>query len=261
MKSGSTWLLTNLRQHPDIYVCPGRHFTLNAGPEGWRQPTPGGYRGQKILAARRNMKGQPEFASVYWRHNPKMKFVMLVRNPVERAYSEYRHYVYIEPHKMRLMRYATGARRRTWRHTVFDFNVDCRTRLDAGPEEEPYYVMRSRYYTMLEPYLKLFAKDQFLILALEKVVAEPEAHVARILAFLGVDATFRSPRLREVLNPNEGLVRRGPWWWRSLASRRIKTVPPDEETVARLREIFLPDARRLSELTGFDLAGLWKLER
>ena len=114
---------------------------------------------------------------------PQVRLVVLLRDPVERAYSHFKE-------------------RRTEGREPLDFTAalaaeDGRTRgererLIADPTyfSEPFdwwsYRARGRYLEHLEPWLELFGREQMLFVGSETFYRDPAASYARILDFIGL---------------------------------------------------------------------------
>lgn len=101
---------------------------------------------------------------------PQAKLIYLVRDPVARLLSHYRHNV-------------------------------CEHREARGLEEavrqpESIYVARSRYFMQLEQYLPYYPPEQILIVQQEALRTERRATLRRVFAFLGVNPDFFDPRMR-----------------------------------------------------------------
>jgi hypothetical protein len=161
---------------------------------------------------------------------PNAKFIILLRNPVDRAYSSYWHRVaqgheelptfedalQAEGHRLdgELERMVESA----------DYNSENR-RLFS-------YVTRGLYAEQLERWLAYFPRDRFLIERSESLFEDPAAVIRRICVFLGLPEW--SPGSFKPFN--------------ALASGRI-----DPSTRAHLVDYFKPHNQRLHDLLGRDL--------
>jgi len=99
---------------------------------------------------------------------PGVRLVYLVRDPVERAVSQYAH------HRR------DGTERRSLREAV----------LDPGSQ----YLARSRYHERLAPYLALFDRGQVLVVVQERLLHRRDREIARIYEHAGVDPRWRHER-------------------------------------------------------------------
>lgn len=187
------------------------------------------------------------------------KFVYIMRDPVERAYSHYRHHM------------------RTGVTMTFE----------QALQQSDEYIDTGRYADQIERYLRLFPKERFCFLLTEDLQADTHAAVAKVLAFLGLDADaidtrdhvrknvagheyfikartsdllWRTPVLSSIVaatppRPRRGLYRafeRSPIG-RALARRhRVPAMHP--RTRRRLAELYQEPNRRLARLIDRDLS-------
>ena len=93
--------------------------------------------------------------------NPGVRLVYIMRDPVERAISEYWHAV------------RWDRERRPPEQALFD---------------EPRFLDNSHYAMQLEPYLERFGRDQIYTLTTEELSRDPRAAIIPLLEWLGVDA-------------------------------------------------------------------------
>jgi hypothetical protein len=105
---------------------------------------------------------------------PNVMLIAVVRNPLERAYSQYR-------------------------NAIKAGEIGKDESFDAYVEGEPSALEQGRYAEQLARYYELFPKTQILTLVYEDSRKDPSAFIKTIYEFLGVDATFvPSMLLREV---------------------------------------------------------------
>jgi hypothetical protein len=190
---------------------------------------------------------------------PDARLIYLVRDPVERALSDYVHYSA-----------QWGEPEDGFDHPDHPYNV---------------FTAPSRYARQLEAYLAHFPRDQILVVDQAELLADGQRAMAAIFRFLGADDGFTSPRFSERVNPAEGR-RRMTRLGRSMRASRLATglsrLPdgarerllagarrlilwapseewaPDPALRERLRETFAADAARLRELTGQEFAS-WQV--
>ena len=193
-KGGTTALATFLLEHPEIALSAAKephffdtdeNFTAQAvdyGPyHAMYAPRPG----QRLLGDRTPIymywSPAPQRIAAY---NPAMKWIMLLRNPVTRAYSQWN------------MEVKQG------RETL-PFEVAVRTEAERCRPTLPLqhrrwsYVDRGCYSVQLRRVAQLFPAEQILVLKSESLNAEPAAALARVSEFLGVGPFPRTAR-REV---------------------------------------------------------------
>ena len=257
-RSGSTWYKELCGQHPDIFVCPVSQrgfFSLSKGEFLSRGivlkrmkvtcskrgvsfqrleivcPLEN-YRGEKIVLGRRNMKPLhmrlqhgKKIPKLYLSHNKDMKFLLIIRNPIDRTFSGF---VTAMNHRIR----------RSDSTSIFDINADLSI-------ENP-WVRKSLIYPLLEPYLSLFPVDRFLIFPMELMLKNPEYWLEKVFAFLGVkeDITFKD--IHKLANPGK------------YSSATF--VPLSSESKRYLANLCMEDAKKMGELSGIDLVTLWGLK-
>jgi hypothetical protein len=231
MKSGTTSLHYYLVQHPRV-IEPQRKevhfFDVNFGRgEAW-------YRAHFGLASEPglNLDRSPYYLfhpAVPQRLHallPGARLIVLLRDPVRRAYSHYWHErdkgrerlsfedaIAAEPERLGAdaARLADGSLERSYAHQHYS------------------YLARGRYAEQLERWFMVFPRTQFLVLRFEDLVQDPLATLNTTLGFLG-------------LSPLESV---------DFEPRNTRGYPPlAEATAARLRAEFEPHNRRLEALLG-----------
>ena len=231
MKSGTSSLHYYLTQHPQV-IAPLRkevhYFDLNFEREESWYRTNFGREGQDGV----NIDSSPYYLFhplVPQRAHalvPGTKLIVLLRDPVRRAYSHYWHErdkgreplsfedaIAAEPDRIgreheRLVR---GEIERSAAHQYFS------------------YLARGRYAEQLGRWLQFYPREQLLILRFEDLVQDPLALTNEALAYLGL--------------PVLGSAK--------LEPRNTRKYPPiDPATAARLRDYFVPYDAALAQLLG-----------
>jgi hypothetical protein len=171
---------------------------------------------------------------------PGIKLVASLRNPINRAYSNYM-------------------------NDIIKGTVKRETTYSEALVKHPEYVEQGLYFSQLQRYLKYFARDQLLVLVYEDILGDPLGFIQSIYHFIGVNPSFipsmaftrinrsRIPRFlwidRILRKASEFLRRKGLfslWWFAKKASlgssiRAVNTLQPGDKT----RE-FSPSERGLS---------------
>lgn len=168
-KAGTTWICDILRTHPEV-VMAGRkemhYFDRNfdkginwyerffTGPQGPEVSAIGEFTTHYLFdpAVPRRIRSVPSVE----------RFILIVRNPVNRAVSHYR-----------------------FRQQVDDY----RGSFEEFLVSYPHALEWGRYATHLRPWLEEFGLGQFLILVHEDVVCDLEDTKRRLAEWLGVDPT------------------------------------------------------------------------
>lgn len=223
-KSGTTTLYDILKQHPEIFIPAFKepHFfdipeNYNNGIE-WYEKNYFKNINRKIIA---------DFTPSYFfeKQAPKrifndlgenMKFVILLRHPVDRAYSHYLHSVRDN-------------------HEDVSFEEAIRkedNRLDKFIENKDYLsYLRNSYYhqglygEMIERYLQYFSLDNFLFIHFEnEFVIDRKKVIDKLLIFIGLEETETDLNLDLRSNPAskerskflKQLMKKKGWWRKVL---------------------------------------------
>ena len=186
-KSGTTTLYDILRQHPDIFIPPFKEPHFFDIPENYEN---GINWYEKNYFNNINKKIIADFTPSYFfeKEAPKriftnlglkVKFVVLFRNPVDRAYSHYLHSLRDE-------------------HESLSFEESLKSesvRLEEYVESGDYlsylrnsYFNQGLYAEMLGRYLEYFSLDNFLFINFEEeFLRERDKTIQKVLDFLEVD--------------------------------------------------------------------------
>lgn len=109
---------------------------------------------------------------------PAARLIYLVRDPLDRAVSQYRHH-----HK-------EGMETRSMHEALLD------------PDSQ--YVARGRYYDRLAPFLKRFRGERIALVSREELLTERRRTLRSIFGFLGVDEGFWSADLGRLWHYSKG---------------------------------------------------------
>jgi hypothetical protein len=228
-KGGTTALFDYLGDYPDVALSAVKevHF-FDDDARIWAAPDYSDYHAHFPAPAGRPC-GEATPIYTYWpgsleriaAYNPTMRLIVVLRDPVQRAWSHWR------------MEYARGAEThpfawciRQGRQRLFDAQP-------WGCHREFSYVERGFYAEQLERLFGLFPRDQALVLKSDDLRSDPAPALARVRTFLGLpDAP--PPAAREV---HVGQQMDYP---SELAAADIE----------HLRAVYAPDADRLAALTG-----------
>ena len=148
---------------------------------------------------------------------PQAKFIVVLRNPVDRAFSAYQHML---REGVVQESFAAHIERRLSEQQKIEF-----TGWDV--------LKKGRYAEGLERWFTNFSRSQFHIIDFRELVSEPSETVAGIINFLGLPQV----PIDTVKKFNDG--------------RYADSMDPDLN--ARLREYFEPHNRRLESLLGFSM--------
>lgn len=260
-KAGTTTLADALGQHPEVFLAAVKEvrYFSNHYDEGlgWYERHFDGAAGARAVGEASPSYAHPKHPKVPERIartlGDAVRFVYIVRHPVARAISHYRH----------------GLHLHWWPPSTTFAEAIARSDSILGC---------SRYWQHLERYLPYSDRSRWHILTLEDLKRDPEATYRDLFRFLGVDEGFR-PERRALNTAAENKLT--PSWFERVrgaigtsarlipgparsALRRMLTRELPEPTIseAMTRELeaqFLPDAAALGEFVGRDLVRLWGL--
>jgi hypothetical protein len=282
-KPGTTSLYHYLGQHPDVFVSPVKepNFFAFAGEEvnfqgpkdsqninAWSTTALPEYRALFDEAGAASTVGEASFTSLYVpgaaerirRHCPDAKLIALLRDPVDRAYSNFsmNKQANLEP------------------CDEFADALDAEeTRIQAGWSPAWHYRRLGFYHSQLAHYYERFPQDQIRVYLFEEFAENTRRVVQDTFDFLGVDPTFE-PDVSKQHN-RSGIPGFAPLRWlmrsrnpvraaartlttlkmRKAIARRLldwtqETASP--ETARWLRRLYRPDLLALQSLLGRDLS-------
>lgn len=236
-RSGTTWINDLCSQHPDIFICPVTRREFLSKKEVLKKrffsklkfncPLEE-HKNEKIILGMRNMQiyHNSKVAKMYFDYNNGIKFLLSLRNPIERTVSQYQIST-----KMKIDKGLN--------QDFFDINKDI--------TKDKSYVQRSYIFFMLENYLKLFPKNNFFIFPIEKVNQNPKKWINKIFSFLDIqnieDLNFEKP------SSNKRRI-----------NEDIKFIDINEETKKKIVSWCLEDVKKLTDLSGIDLIEFWNLK-
>jgi hypothetical protein len=230
-KCSTSSLHNYLTQHPGV-IAPLRkevhYFDINyARGEAW-------YRAH---FGREHEPGLNLDSSPYYLYHPAVpgrmhellpdaRLIVLMRDPVRRAYSHYWHERDKGRENLSFEDAITAEPERLGRAEEMLASGEIAS---SHEHQQHSYLARGRYAEQLERWFELYPREQILVLRFEEFVREPLAGLNRTLAFLGLPAATAV----------------------NLEARNTRRYPPmAEATEARLREYFEPHNRRLESLLG-----------
>jgi hypothetical protein len=283
-KSGTTSLHHYLSQHPEIYVAPRMlscffafegQAPAHKGPadwelDRWAVTDFADYEAQ--FDGAREEKAIGEVCAAYLYHLgaaerirdrlPGVRLLAILRDPVERAYSNYMHKVRdgVEP------------------VTSFAAALEAEPRrIRDGWQYTWHYTTRSRYFDQLRPFYGLFPREQIRVHLYDDLCQRPRSLLRDIFGFLGVDEDFqpdtslrlqatgvpRSRRLAKFIR-RQSLIKTAYRTVLPARFRRRVTTSLEDLNLRRpsladslrqeLRASFRDDVFRLQDLIGRDLS-------
>lgn len=191
-KGGTTALATFLGAHPGVALPDGKEAHVFDAPEfddAWdAEQVDRRYDAHFPDAARGSaLHGDatpiyilhPRFIARVRRYNPAMRWIVLLRHPVERALSQYH------------MERDRGFERLPFWVALLAERWRLRNRMDdfawGAPLRHHSYRLRGDYATQLDALYAAFPAGQVLVLRNEELARDPAATMARVHRFLGLD--------------------------------------------------------------------------
>ena len=244
-KAGTSSLFACLSEHPDVLSPTEKevhYFDLNfaRGLEWYRAhfprrsaPSTGGTgRGpsEVTLEATPYYLFHPAVPERLPSVLPDAKFIVMLRNPVDRAYSHYWH-EYERGFERLPLKAALAAEADRLRGEAARLLADVRYRSFAHQHYS--YVSRGLYVEQVRTWFARVPPGRFLFVKSEQFFADPEAQIGRVLRFVGL--------------PPNGAVR-------PRAVNVGRYPPMDHDLRESLTEYYDPHNRQLAELLGPDFS-------
>ncbi|MXN67429.1 sulfotransferase [Stappia sp. GBMRC 2046] len=256
-KSATTWLQKSLQADPNVFMPgPELHFfsrEYHRGEDWYLSRFSEATDGQLIGEKSNSYLEDAQAAARISRSLPHAKLVVQLRNPIDRAYSDY------------CMLYRRG-----------EVGRDIDRYLDPEKPQTARFIGAGEYYHHLQIYFELFPAEQILVTLYETIKTEPERQLETVRTFIGLEpdksASFMrpkvkdkttpmlNPRMRRVLRPVKPLV--APMRGNNLFQKVHGALASEmryEPLPAHLRdaliEYYKSDVEALSRMLGRDLSG------
>ncbi|MFN0192927.1 MAG: sulfotransferase family protein [Aestuariivirga sp.] len=257
-KSATTWLQQSLQADPNVLMPdPELHYFSREYHRGdaWYLAQFGAKAVGQLAGEKSNsyLDTQGAGARVH-KSLPHIKLVAQLRNPVERAYSDY------------CMLYRRG-----------EVGRNIASYLDPRAAAGGRFLAGGKYSQQLEVYLELYGRDRLLVLSFENVKADPIGQLAELRAFLGLDGAgaavhatrekvkdktvpMVSPELRRYfgwVKPLVAPVRKTEAFGRlrSMVAREIQYPALTPDLRERMSEHFAGEVESVQRLIGKNLPG------
>jgi hypothetical protein len=257
-KSATTWLSHNLGEHPQIFLPSQElHYfsRYHVKGEAWyRAHFTGAREGQLIGEKSASYLPDPKTPHRLHRLLPQARLIAQLRNPIERAYSDY------------CMHYRRG-----------QVSKDIERYLDAARTPVPRLLDDGFYHRHLMRFMRVFPSGQVRVLLYDDIRQRPSEVFRDVCGYLGIDDAVAAqnverrvkdkdtpvipPSARRVLAPLKDLV--APYRQtrafaavRSLFARTLRYPPLTPALRERLAALYAQDVASLSALLGRDLS-MW----
>lgn len=260
-KCATRWMCRCLTEHPQVFIPVDEpfHFCRNYDPA---DPLPAWYRRLFEPAGDKPVIG--ENSNTYISHRmvparlhgalPEAKLIVVMRNPIDRAYSDY---------GMHLRR--GGISR------------DLGLYLDPDRAINNDFLEKGFYLEQIERFMKFYPRQRFCVVLYDDLRRDPLSVYRTLFGFLGVDPSFEPASLERKVNTakdkvflpqfkhtvNQSGV--GRWAWdlgrrigirtvaRKVMARSYEHPPLTDELRAKLRLFYRDETVRLADWLGRDL--------
>lgn len=277
-RSGTTSLYRYLRQHPDVFLPLEKEpnfYAVDGNPDAsdvlrsralttraeydryYAEAAPSQRRGDISPEYLRNPAAAPRIH----RDHPGTPLVAILRNPVERAWSDF------------LLHRRDGNEPC---ETFAAALADQTRRQQGGDHRAGHYIDSGMYAAQLDRYLEFFPRDQILVLLYEDLVADRQAGMRRIFEHIGADPEFVTKdeevvnasgvptnpvvafalRQRARLRPyvSRSLLEKARPMWDRFLSRHLERPELTADDRRLLVDIYRDDVTRLGSLLDRDLS-------
>jgi len=163
---------------------------------------------------------------------PRVRLIVMLRNPVDRAYSQYFHAVELGHETLSFEEAIQSEEERTAREREKILQDEY---YYSSTYKHRSYLTRGIYVDQLQAWMELFPREQFLILKSEEFYANPAASIKRVLSFL------KLPGMESLVNRKE---------YKQYNTTTYSKM--DAALRKRLIEYFEPHNARLYEYLGVD---------
>lgn len=189
-----------------------------------------------------------------YEYNPNMKFIYLVRNPVDRIISSYMH---------------------TYERGYTNLSIE------KALVEEPLLLNITRYFTQINPYIQKFGRDQVLIIDFDDLILDRTNLVKEISIFLGIDfsrfedyqnlhsnisvgGSKNHHKFDNPIFPLKVIRKIFPSLWNSIVGNSSRKFHKKPEISAEIKEMILNmlelEIKELQVLMGKDLSHWFSLK-
>ncbi|KAI1884360.1 hypothetical protein AGOR_G00225610 [Albula goreensis] len=239
-KGGTRALLEFLRVHPEIRAVGAEpHFfdkNYDKGLDWYREKMPKSLEGQVTMEKTPSYFVTPEAPARVYAMSRHTKLIVVVRDPVTRAISDYAQTLSKHPSTPSFQSLAFRNR-------------------SAGPVDPSWSALRIGLYAQhLEAWLRYFPLAQMLFVSGEGLIRDPAEEMARVQDFLGVQREVTEKNF--YFNQTKGfpcLRKEAGSKPHCLGKTKGRTHPEiDPHTMQILRQFYAPHNRKFYQMTGHD---------
>ena len=229
-KSGTTWVGRQLQKHPEVVMSgEAPFFTLPAHSCGlWNKHKV--FRCYQKIAAEKNKKTiwgnynsnylYSGYALNYFhKHFADKKFYIVLRNPIERAVSQYLHMTLLSWKIPLEKSFSDSLLNDTWAYHILEWGF---------------------YDVYLSKWLQYFDKEQFLVLLYEDIKDNPKKVFSQLKKFLGLELNFSLEISQKKVTPT-----------------RIKGIYISDEMLTYIESTYASTRTFFERFLDRDLSNLW----
>lgn len=255
-KSATTWLQAQLQADPEVYMPDAElHYfsrEYSRGQDWYLSQFSDEALGKTVGEKSNSYLYEPEAADRLYRALPQVKLIAQLRNPVERAYSNY------------CMLYRRG-----------EVGPDIDSYLDPSQGENVRFLVAGNFASHLQTYVDLFGRERLLILFFEGVRDHPNRQMSRVRAHLRLSPRPFTPHDRDKVKDRSvpvvpAQLRKHLAWMKPIVrplrgvaafeavrakiAREAVYPPLTDDLRKRLDEYFSPSIEALEKLSGQSLS-------
>jgi len=193
-KAGTTSLFAYLEQHEDLKLAREKevhYFDLNFWKPNFI------YRSYFPLNSFKGLTGE---ASPYYffhplvpkrikKQNPKVKLIVMLRNPIERAFSQYNMERRVGKENSKLFEVAIKKEDQRLEGEI-DKIIQKAPYYNSFSHQAHSYLSRGKYFEQTQHWLKHFSMDQFCFIKSEDFFTNPKGELKRVYDFLAIEEKY-----------------------------------------------------------------------
>lgn len=194
-KAWTTWVVNMLKQHPEIFIPNIKEIQFFNDFSHFSKPSTKRYlkgnnyyktffkfanKKQKLWEFSVSYMNEQLVAERIYKHNSNIKIIVVLRNPIDRAYSAY---FYLKE------QLNNSEKSKTFEEAI-----------EKNPIE---YLERWKYYKYLSNYFSIFPKENIKILFFEDIKFKPEKVLKELCIFLNINNKFKFKNISKKSNSSK----------------------------------------------------------
>ena len=186
VRCGTTWLSSNLRMHPDVFIHKKKEAHFFSRDVNYQQGIPfyesqfADWSGQKRVVdvtptCFSNAYVSFDIAARIHQHLPEIKLIVSLRNPMERIVSQY------------------------W-HLRSKFPKNQKYTFEEVVHRRPEFIQEGNYIDHFQHYLKYFSREQIHVVIFDDIEEQPEEVLESVYSYLDLESIACSPLVYTRIN-------------------------------------------------------------